>query len=167
MNFLNIIKETEEEFEAIASSLFNNFAIQTYNALYRLVEIEFYWNSPNHVDNCTYKRKYVDPKSGDWFFHYSGVDIALKNEETGGYGGILIRSIYDINTEVFYKGPMVCAMKLFSETNAFTQSIKTQIIPYAFEKSNIINSVRVGIGQNGQENGADKLNYRFVINPKI
>ena len=167
MNFLNIIKETEEEFESIASSLFNNFAIQTYNALYRFVEIEFYWNSANHVDNSTYQRKYVDPKSGDWFFHYSGVDIALKNEQTGGYGGILIRSIYDINTDVIYKGPMVCAMKLFSETNAFTESIKTHVIAHTFIKAEILKSNRIGLGLNAKENGADKLNYRFVINPKI
>ena len=97
MDFLKINKETEDEFENIAQILFDNYAIRTDNDLYRLTEIEFYWHSPNHLDNSTYIRKHVDPKSGDWFFHYSGVDIALKNEKTGGYGGILIRSIYDIN----------------------------------------------------------------------
>ena len=166
MEFLNIIKETEEEFETIACNLFDNFAIQTHNALYRFVEIEFYWNSPNHIDNSTYQRKYVDPKSGDWFFHYSGVDIALKNEKTGGYGGILIRGIYDINQKIIYKGPLVCAMKLFSETNAFTEYIKTKVIAYTFEKSSILKSERVGLGQNAKENGANKLNYRFIIDPK-
>ena len=54
MDFLNIVTETEEEFETIASMLFDNFAIQTNKTLYRFVEIEFYWNSPNHVDNSTY-----------------------------------------------------------------------------------------------------------------
>ena len=81
MDFLKIINETEREFETIAHMLFDNFAIQTHTALYRFIEIEFYWNSPNHVDNSTYQRKYVNPKSGDWFFHYSGVDIALKNDQ--------------------------------------------------------------------------------------
>lgn len=165
MDFLTIQSETENEFENIAQILFDNYAIQTHNALYRLTEIEFYWNSPNHIDNSTYKRKHVDPKTGDWFFHYSGVDIALKNEKTGGYGGILIRSIYDINKKTPIKGPMVCAMKLFSETNAFTQSIQTQIIPYAFDKSNIIKRPRIGLGQNAKENDADKLNYAFLIEP--
>lgn len=161
MNFLSIVKETEEEFEAIAQTLFDGYAIKTHNAIYRLAEIEFYWNSPSHIDNSTYKRNHVDPKSGNWFFHYSGVDIALKNEETGGYGGILIRSIYDINKKKLIKGPMVCVMKLFSETNAFTQSIKTQIVPYEFDKSAIIKSSRIGLGQNAKSNGADKFNYAF------
>ncbi len=117
------------------------------------------------MDNSTYKRKHVNPKSGDWFFHYSGVDIALKNEETGGYGGILIRGIYDIEKKKFIKGPMVCAMKLFSETNAFAQSIKTQFIPHVFGKSIMIKQPRIGLGQNARENGADKLNYAFLIDP--
>ena len=163
MDLLTIERETEDEFENIAQALFDNYAIQTHNALYRLTEIEFYWNSPNHIDNSTYKRKHVDPKTGDWFFHYSGVDIALKNEKTGGYGGILIRSIYDVNKKKTIKGPMVCAMKLFSETNAFTQSIKTQIILYTFDKSSISKGPRIGLSPS--ENGADKHNYAFLIDP--
>ena len=165
MDFLKIVSETEEEFETIASMLFDDFAIQTDKALYRFSEIEFYWNSPNHIDNSTYQRKHVNPKSGDWFFHYSGVDIALKNEQTGGYGGILIRSIYDIDKKTTIKGPMVCSMKLFSETNAFTESIKTKVVAHTFKKSKIVKSKRIGLGLNAKENGAHKLNYRFVINP--
>jgi hypothetical protein len=165
MKFLTIEKETEDEFENIAQTLFDNHAIQTHNALYRLTEIEFYWNSPNHIDNSTYNRKHVDPKTGDWFFHYSGVDIALKNEKNGGYGGILIRRIYDIERKAIIKGPMVCVMKLFSENNAFAQSIKTQIIDHSFPHSEIINGTRIGLGQNAKENGADQKNYAFLINP--
>lgn len=165
MKFLTINKETESEFENIAQTLFDNYAIQTHNALYRLTEIEFYWNSPNHIDNSTYKRKHVDPKAGDWFFHYSGVDIALKNEETGGYGGILIRSLLDVKTNTTVKGPMVCSMKLFSENNAFSQSIKTQIIEHSFPKSKIEKRKRIGLGDNAKANGADQLNYAFFINP--
>jgi len=165
MDFLTIIKETESEFENIAQTLFDKYAIQTENALYRMTEIEFYWNSSDHVDNSTYKRNHVDPKTGDWFFHYTGVDIALKNENTGGFGGILIRSIYDINKKITIKGPMVCAMKLFSGNSAFSQSIKTQIIPYTFDKSIITRRPRIGLGKNAKINGADKLNYAFLIYP--
>ncbi len=167
MKFLKIEKENEHEFEVIADELFHNYAIKTQKALYRITEIEFYWNSPNHKDNSTYERKHVDPKSGDWFFHYSGVDIALKNEDNGGYGGILIRSIFDIEKQKLTKGPMVCAMKLFSENNAFSESIKTQIIQHAFKKSKIIKGTRIGLGNNAKENGADQLKYAFHINPSI
>jgi hypothetical protein len=51
---------------------------------------------------------------------------------------------------------MVCAMKLFSETNAFTESIKTKVVSYTFKKSDILKRPRVGLGQNAKESGADK-----------
>lgn len=164
MDFLNINNETEDEFKKIAEKLFNGFAIQTYDSLYRITELEFYWNSPNHIDDSTYQRKYVNPKSGDWFFHYSGVDIALKNENNGGYGGILLRSVYDLNSKKLYKGPLVCAMRLFSGTNAFEDTIKTKIIQYEFPASELKNTERVGLGNNANKNGANKLLYRFFIN---
>lgn len=96
IDFLNIEKETEHEFEMIADKLFNNYAVETHESTYRLTEIEFYWTSPKRKDDSTYQRKHVDPNHGDWFFHYSGVDIALKNEEIGGFGGILIRGVYSL-----------------------------------------------------------------------
>lgn len=163
LDFLQIRKETEQEFETIAQILFDNYAIKTHDTFYRLAELEFYWNSSDHVDDSTYKRNHVDPKSGDWFFHFSGVDIALRNEQTGGYGGILIRSIYDVNSNKLVKGPLVCVMKLFSENCAFEQPIVTQIVPYKFSKSTIIKSTRVGLGKNAKNNGADKFNYAFSI----
>jgi hypothetical protein len=166
IDFLTIVDETENEFEKIAQILFDTCAIKTHNAIYRFVEIEFYWKSSSHQDNSTYKRIHVNPKSGDWFFHYSGVDIALANE-TGGFGGILIRSIYDVEKKKLIKGPMVCAMKLFSETNAFSQSIKTQIVPHEFKKSTIEKKHRIGMGENAKENGFDKRNYAFIIKPSI
>lgn len=165
MDFLNIINEDQCEFEEIANTLFNKFAIQTNSNLYRLIEIEFYWNSMSHVDSCTYPRKHVNPKTGDWFFHYSGVDIALKNEKTGGYGGILIRGILDVNTLEKFKGPQVCVMKLFSETNAFSESIKTMIVKHQFDTRQVINKPRVGLGNNAIKDGADKSAYNFSIIP--
>jgi hypothetical protein len=167
MNFLNIVNENQEEFKDIANKLFAEYAIKTHDCLFRLLEIEFYWNSINHTDNSTYSRKYVDPKNGEWFFHYSGVDIALRNEETGGYGGILIRSVLDINLNRIYKGPQVCAMKLFSGTNAFEDSIKTKIVKHKFDSNPIISSKRIGLGKNAKENGADMYSYRFTISPII
>ena len=164
-DFLKIKHETPQEFENIAQELFNNYAIQNHDSIYRIIEIEFYWASPKHKDDSTYQRKHVDPKHGDWFFHYSGVDIALKNEEIGGFGGILIRGIYSLNENKIYKGPMVCAMRLFSGTSAFDESIKTRIIEYKFSEGKIQKSERIGLGNNAKQRGTDKLNYRFFINP--
>lgn len=154
----------QETFSDIAENLLNKHAIKTHDTLYRIKEIEFYWHSPeHHIDNSTYKRIHVHPKNGDWYFHYSGVDIALNNEITGGYGGILIRSILDVKNNRIYKGPMVCAMRLFSGTNAFTESIKTRIVPHNFNKEKIEATKRVGLGKNANENGAGDFLYRFLI----
>lgn len=165
MDFLIIEHETEEEFKEIAQELFNNYAIQNHDSTFRIIEIEFYWNSLSHKDESTYLRKYVDPKQGEWFFHYSGVDIALKNELNGGYGGILIRGIYDIKEHRLYKGPMVSAMKLFSCTNAFSESIKTRIIKHEFRSTKVLNDIRIGLGNNAKQSGTAKLNYRYYIDP--
>ena len=165
IDFLRIEKETEKEFHGIADKLFNNYAVQNHDSIFRIIEIEFYWTSANHKDDSTYQRKHVDPRQGEWFFHYSGVDIALKNEKTGGYGGILIRGIYDINEKRIYKGPMVCAMKLFSGTDVFSESIKTRIIEHEFRKAEISKDKRIGLGNNAKQSGTDKLNYRYFIDP--
>ncbi|HWB64476.1 MAG TPA: hypothetical protein VG603_13250 [Chitinophagales bacterium] len=167
MDFLIIRDESENGFRAIAQKLFDEYAIQTCNGLYGFAELEFYWNNlSTHNDKATYERKYVNPKRGDWFFHYSGVDIALKNDDAG-FGGILIRGIIDItNRNKIYKGPLVCVMRLFSEANAFSSSMTPQIVPYdKFEKSKIESKPRIGLGKNAIESNTDKLNYNFSIYP--
>jgi hypothetical protein len=163
MDFFQIEQETEKEFELIADKLLNDYAIENHESVYRIIELEFYWTSLKHKDNCTYQRNHVNPRNGDWFFHYSGVDIALKNENSGGYGGILIRCIYSLKEKKSYKGPMVCAMKLFSCTSAFSESIKTRIAEHEFKRAKVIRSARIGLGKNAVESNTDKLNYRFSI----
>lgn len=53
MDFLQIRQETEEEFEGIALQLFNNYAIQNHASIFRITDVEFYWNSSNHMDEST------------------------------------------------------------------------------------------------------------------
>jgi hypothetical protein len=98
LNFLEIQSETTEEFNRIAKILFNDYAIGNREYLFRLTKIEFYWHSDKHGDKSTYPRKHADPNTGEWFFHYSGADIALKSEKFNGHGGILIRAVYDLNS---------------------------------------------------------------------
>lgn len=162
---LKIEQETDSEFEKIAFELLNNYAIQNHESIYRFTEIEFYWFSPTHNDQSTYPRNHVNPDNGDWFFHYSGVDIALKSEKLNGYGGILIRGIYCINEKKSFKGPMVCAMKLFSGTSAFSESIKTRIIKHQFDEIQFTKTPRVGLGNNAIKSNSHLLEYRFTIKP--
>lgn len=164
---LNIIKGKEEEsFKKIAEQILFHYAKQTHNSVYRILNIEFYWNDgKEHEDKSTYKRIHVKPKEGEWFFHYSGVDIALKNDI--GYGGILIRDIQDLNPKKdekeIYRGPQVCAMRLFSCTNAFESSIQTKLIPHSFDNGTIKEIKRKNLGDNAKNNNMHIKNYAFKL----
>jgi len=168
-NYLDFLKIQDEEaqdvsFSKIADKLFNEFVIESNASKYRITEVEFYWNSRNHTDNSTYERKYTRPKLGDWFFHYSGVDIALDTEL--GHGGILLRSIWDISERKAIKGPLVVMNKIFNGTSAFTGGINARIIKFdTFSNLIVKQSKRIGLGKNAEENNFDKKMYRFVINP--
>lgn len=165
MDFLIVKEANEEGFRKITQKLFDQYVINTHSGLYRLTEVEFYWNSKSHSDKTTYEPKHYERKRGDWFFHYSGVDIALKNDDDG-FGGILIRTIMDVDTGIYYRGPQVCMMRLFSGANAFSPSFRAEIIPHNFEKSTILSQPRIGLGKNAVESGTDKYNYNFGIKVK-
>lgn len=123
VNLLAKIKlETKEEeldnvFKDVATKLMSEFAIKKGGDYYQMVEIEFYWYSPNHRDLSVYPRK---SEAGNWFLHPSGVDITLKSNivkddedisklrlrwedakkeqkedysKKSSYGGILIRTL--------------------------------------------------------------------------
>ena len=168
MDFLKITpdKENEAGFTEIAKMLFDEYAIQKGDQLFRLMEIEFYWKSETHDDQSTYGRNHIQPKAGDWFFHYSGVDIALDDPELKGEGGILIRGIYDLTERKEIKGPMVCAMTLFSGFNAFDGIIQTKLISKPFDSLPIKAGPRKGLGKNAEINDMHVKNYAFSINPK-
>jgi hypothetical protein len=163
LNFLKITKETEDEFKEIAKILFNRFAIKTKFGFFRLTEIEFYWKSLTHNDGSTYERKYVNPEQGEWFFHYSGVDIALRNDELKGYGGILIRKVQDVKTKEIFNGPMVCAMKLFSGVSAISNDLFPKLVEYEFSNKEVQSLERINLGKNAKAGGYDKQKYRFII----
>ena len=63
-------------FKEIATKLMSEYAIKKGGDLYQMVEIEFYWYSPNHPDLSVYPRKSA---AGNWFLHPSGVDITLES----------------------------------------------------------------------------------------
>ena len=100
----------------IASKLFNNYGIKCNNKIFRLAEIEFYYydseqylKDPSHHkwQEVTYPRN--DYKGGELFYHLSGIDICFDsqyNEESGRFGGILIRSIKD--GDKIIAGPLNC-----------------------------------------------------------
>lgn len=163
MDFLSSFIPSEETFLKMAEKLMANYAIASHGKFYRLMEIEFYWHEDQHGDKSTYGRHHTDPQSGQWFFHYSGVDIALRNER--GYGGILIRSIAREDCmKKLIRGPMVVAMVLFSGYNVF-DGLDTKLVERPLQSKNfsIKATPRVGLGKNARESGFEDKHYRFLL----
>lgn len=165
---INDFPNTEESFAIIADKLFNEYEIQAADGQrYQLVEIEFYWYAKDHKDGSVYKRNHAYPGIGEWFFHYSGVDISLGSGdgESQGYGGILIRKIRNTNETKVDDGPLICMMKIFSGVNVFKEdAIFPRLIALEeHQKSAYLpqKSVRKGLGANAGD-FKDK-EYRYYI----
>ena len=100
----------------IAGELFTSYGIECNNKIFRLAEIEFYYYDSEHYlkDRINHKWQEVtyprnDYKGGELFYHLSGIDICFDsqyNEESGRFGGILIRSIKD--GDKIIAGPLNC-----------------------------------------------------------
>jgi len=118
---------TQELIQQIAESLLNKYVMVVGDKEYRLAEIEFYIKNDKHNDKYTHcdanQKKY-----SKWYFHryhgggyksgtYKGVDLTLGNNVT--YFGILIRSIYDTDTDTMIEGPCRTVNKIL-ELNGCT-----------------------------------------------
>ena len=111
-------------FRNIANELMCNYVIQKGECQYAIVEIEFYYYSPEHRDVITYPRQM---KSGRWFFHQSGVDLTFDSyniTDKSGYknaqfGGILIRGLRKLDDGKYIFGPLKCIDELWDNFDAF------------------------------------------------
>ena len=125
--------DIKARFNEIAHNLLNNFVIRkSKNLFYRILEVECYFFNDNHRDLITYQRS---AQAGDWFFHFSGVDICFQSRcklnddyriseydrKSTYFGGILIRSLEKIENSVptYIMGkPQLCCDELFDRFTA-------------------------------------------------
>ena len=146
----------KEQFDTVANEIINGFQICKGDIRYSFAEVEFYYYGEDQQDRHTYIRKC---HAMDWFFHYSGVDIAFETKQEGSellqFGGILIRSI--IKHEVGKKdeivaGPLRCQQEIF---NGCKEIPTIEVKP---ERSNheIGKNLRYGITD-------DEYEYRYFI----
>lgn len=81
--------------------------------IHRICEVEFYLNSPEHLDHYVHGHE-DQRKKGTWYFHrynngtyksgtFKGMDLVLGSGNTAG--AVLIRSVFDINGRKFIEGP--------------------------------------------------------------
>ena len=115
--------DVDKYFSETADLLMNNYVISKQGIKYEIVEIEFYLFTSGHQDVITYPRTC---KSGQWFFHSSGVDLTFATTDKQ-FGGILIRGLREVKGErkqVF--GPQNCVYLLWDKFNAF-EAVESEI----------------------------------------
>jgi len=129
-------------FERIARKLLLETIFIINNKEYQFVDIEFYFNCPMHQDNCTHEHT---KESGQFRPHQYGVDIALKSEN-GGYGGILLKGLKDLNDNAIITKTRV--------KDIFIDNARGNKIEYGFEKRTfeypepyLIRTKRLNLGQ--------------------
>lgn len=161
-DLLKKVEPKESSFENIARELFSNYCIvkQYENAngsgedTYYFKEIEFYLYTKEHKDNNLVYPRIC--KAGQWFVHYSGVDIAFETKIDGKKinqcGGILIRALR--KKDEIIAGPLRCLMELFNYCKKFPS------IEYSKGIQSINNPLpkhRIGFKER------EPKNYRFYI----
>lgn len=117
------------EFTRIASVLINQCRLVAGGQRYRMVELEFYLNTPEHPDLFCHGDPFQDTRAL-WYFHraggktyiensFKGVDISIGHGEVDGVtspgGGILIRSMEDMKGNVT-EGPSRCVDLILRDT---------------------------------------------------
>lgn len=139
----------ESIFKDIAKKLLNSFVIRKGDMLYRMVEIEFYYNLTDTA-RITYERI---TEAGEWFNHDFGVDLTFKSNEKS-YGGILIRSI-ECNGK-FCNGPLKTRALLF-QFDAFGGNAAVPTLEYC-PRAKTIEPIA-----GTRHNITEKQNFRYCI----
>jgi len=186
----------ESKIHGLVDKFINSILIAGDNK-YRLCELEVYLSNEEHDDIFTHKSP-EQRVENIWYFHkkgntyksgtYKGVDIC--HPLNGGYCGILIRSIINIENEKFIEGPCCVVNEILnscscSSINMLVESIKNKenycdiynnncslyIQPFTgeFEKKIIYNAPRVGLTlKNYTEQKCNYImkNYRYSTCPE-
>ena len=169
-----IINQISNLFKEIAKVLFERYDILIYDSkgeahYYSFAEVEFYYHKKGvlnrDVDNCVYPRTC---EAGKFLWHDTGVDICFKSEcdiENYYFGGILIRSLIEKESNQIIGGPSRCANEL-----AFL--CKAGESPHLYpkvkkEKVDLYQTIRQGIGCDVDKDGKTaKVKFCYFIKMK-
>lgn len=169
-----IINQIPNLFKEIAKVLFERYDILIYDSkgeahYYSFAEVEFYYHKKGvlnrDVDNCVYPRTC---EAGKFLWHDTGVDICFKSEcdiENYYFGGILIRSLIEKESNQIIGGPGRCANEL-----AFL--CKAGESPHLYpkvkkEEVDLYQTIRQGIGCDVDKDGKTaKVKFCYFIKMK-
>jgi hypothetical protein len=166
-----------DSYKRIADKLMNDYRLQVRNTFYRIVECEFYYSSQKHNDPYVHGHERQKNSCGEWYFHGSGLDITLSNEQA--YGGILLRGIAAVNThnhvparEDAIIGPLNVCTEIFKQIgNVLTNApldfglvdISAQKAGASIEDARVFSIPRIGLNNSKDNDGAYcSRPYRFI-----
>lgn len=119
--------EYEKHFvEELAPLLLQRVVMGIGESRYLIREVEFYFTDETHNDPFTHCSS-IQESTGVWYFHrqgsgykggtYKGLDVAI-GRGADAPGGILIRSIEDLDSGELFCGPCKCVDRILSLLNS-------------------------------------------------
>ncbi|CAI2372106.1 unnamed protein product [Moneuplotes crassus] len=144
----------EPIFYSIAEKILNGCGIVVKKdkdiRVFRIIEIEFYLKHEEyHNDNFTHQDK-DQMETLHWYFHkmgknykcasYKGLDISFGRKSEKMYGGILLRTLQDVDTLTFHEGSCNLVKEIFtlSEANEVKDFLE---LNKNFSKSDILRTI--------------------------
>lgn len=108
--------------DELSEYILNKIILRIKDQRYRICEIEYYIYGGEHLDAYTHQNK-DQLEFGKFYFHkyktgayrsgtYKGMDITLGDKDNKVYFGILIRSVYNLDSKLFIEGPCRTVNKL-------------------------------------------------------
>lgn len=162
--------------EKLAKEIIRSFVIKSNYNMYKIVECEVYLNGCNSKYGIDHTDKYTHSKPqqllfGNWYDHPAGIDFTIGDNEKV-FGGLLIRSIKNINSGQFINGPLNTKEELFSKFKnkaIAIENLKLDSISNS-ENSNleIFKVIRFGLSKNPSVKCFDNFEmyrikkYRFI-----
>lgn len=126
-------------FEEISDILFNKSCLIISGRRYRILEVEYYLYEDGHEDHFAHCHP-QQMEFMEWCFHrasaksdtyrsgtYKGLDIACGSKDLKRYGGILLRSIYDLHDKKVINGPSLLVDHILSQNGIEPNNIKSFI----------------------------------------
>ena len=165
------LEKQAAKFEDLANELMNRMILRSGQSDFRIAELEFYYHdSKLHPDPYVHRneRQKLD---GAFYFHGSGIDITFGAGEEGEvYGGALIRSLIDLESEEVITGPLRVFDRLLNRGS--TLELRLQLVfGKSMKRQGFVQSVRVmnlkkddgSLGHESPEKVYFLKRYRFIL----
>lgn len=176
-------KDIQSSFLKIADEILNSHLLVCKDTKFRVLAIEFYYLSKNHLDLNTHAAKFNRAKESQskmhqWYLHklsinpknnFKGIDYTFGQD--GAFGGILIKKVLkESNKKLFSQSKFIDELILIlrpKSVDEFVWQIEKESLLY-FEKSELKSFKIVAKKRKGLKNSSFKdALYRFEIDEHL